>query len=76
MLNQSLLRMLIAVLFLSGCAMPEQIDVTKDWSASKFYSEAKDAMNDGDYEQAIKYYEQTGSALPVWTLSPHKASWM
>ena len=64
MLNHSLLRTLITVLFLSGCALPEQIDVTKDWSANKFYTEAKDAMKDGDYEQAIKYYEKLESRYP------------
>jgi outer membrane protein assembly factor BamD len=64
MLNPSLWRTLIAVLFLSGCSMPEQIDVTKDWSANKFYSEAKDAMNEGDYEQAIKYYEKLEARYP------------
>ena len=64
MLNQTLLRTLIAVLFLSGCAMPEQVDVTKDWSANKFYSEAQDAMKDGDYEQAIKYYEKLEARYP------------
>jgi outer membrane protein assembly factor BamD len=64
MLNSPLLRTLIAVLVLSGCSMPEQIDVTKDWSANKFYTEAKDAMNDGDYEQAIKYYEKLEARYP------------
>jgi outer membrane protein assembly factor BamD len=64
MLNSSLLRTLIAALLLSGCAMPEQIDVTKDWSANKFYSEAKDAMKDADYEQAIKYYEKLEARYP------------
>ncbi len=59
-----LLRPLIAALFLTGCAMPEQIDPTKDWSASKFYSEAKDAMDDGDYEQAIKHYEGLEARYP------------
>ncbi len=59
-----LLRSLIAVLFLAGCAMPEQIDKTKDWSASQFYSEAKSALNDGDYEQAIKYYEGLEARYP------------
>ena len=64
MLNSPLLRTLIVVLLLSGCSMPEQIDVTKDWSANKFYTEAKDAMNDGDYEQAIKYYEKLEARYP------------
>jgi outer membrane protein assembly factor BamD len=64
MLNPTLLRTLIAVLFLSGCSLPKQIDMTKDWSANKFYSEAKDAMNEGDYEQAIKYYEKLEARYP------------
>ncbi len=59
-----LLRSLIAVLLLAGCAMPEQIDKTKDWSASQFYSEAKSARDDGDYEQAIKYYEGLEARYP------------
>ena len=62
-INQ-LLRPLIAVLFLSGCAMPEQADKTKDWSASKFYSEAKESMDNGDYEQAIKYFEGLEARYP------------
>lgn len=44
--------------------MPDQVDKTKDWSASKFYSEAKGAMQDGDYEQAIKYYEGLEARYP------------
>jgi len=64
MLNQPLLRTLVVLLLLSGCSMPEQIDLTKDWSASKFYSEAKDAMKDADYEQAIKYYEKLEARYP------------
>lgn len=64
MLTQKPLRVLIVVLLLSACAMPEQIDVTKDWSASKFYSEAKSALQDGDYEQAIKYYEKLEARYP------------
>jgi outer membrane protein assembly factor BamD len=64
MFSQPLLRIIIVVLFLSGCALPGQIDVTKDWSASKFYSEAKDAMNNGDYEQAIEYYEKLEARYP------------
>lgn len=49
----------------SGCSLiPDQIDVTENWSASKFYSEAKKALSEGDYEEAIKYYEQLESRFP------------
>lgn len=59
-----LLRILLPLLLLAGCAMPKQIDMTKDWSASKFYSEAKAALQDGDYQQAIKYYEGLEARYP------------
>ena len=52
-------------LFLSGCSLiPDQIDTTKDWSASKFYSEAKKSLSEGDFEEAIKYYEQLEARFP------------
>jgi len=44
--------------------LPEPTDETKDWSASKIYSEAKSAMNEADYENAIKYYEMLESRYP------------
>ncbi len=64
----SIVRILPALLLLllaSGCSLlPEQIDVTKDWSASKLYSEAKAALDGGDYETAIKYYESLEARYP------------
>lgn len=49
----------------SGCSLiPDQIDETENWSASKFYSEAKSALTSGDYEGAIKYYELLESRFP------------
>ncbi|MGD9000459.1 MAG: outer membrane protein assembly factor BamD [Granulosicoccaceae bacterium] len=56
---------LLATFMLSGCSLiPEQIDTTKDWSASKFYAEAKKALGEGDYEEAIKYYEILEARYP------------
>ncbi|CAK0753165.1 Outer membrane protein assembly factor BamD [Gammaproteobacteria bacterium] len=60
----------IMVLFLlmtaGGCALlPDEIDETKDWSANKLYSEAKSALDDGSYEQAIKYYEKLNARYPL-----------
>ncbi|MEW8027027.1 MAG: outer membrane protein assembly factor BamD [Candidatus Thiodiazotropha sp.] len=51
-------------LLLSGCSMPDQIDVTKNWSASQFYSEAKSALMDGDYDEAIKHYNGLQARFP------------
>jgi len=56
---------IIASLMLSGCSLvPKQIDVTKNWSASKFYSEGKKALAEGDFEEAIQYYEQLEARFP------------
>ncbi|CAK0740860.1 Outer membrane protein assembly factor BamD [Gammaproteobacteria bacterium] len=64
----SVLRPLLALLWLAmagGCALlPDEIDQTKDWSANKLYSEAKSALTDGSYEQAIKLYEKLDSRYP------------
>ena len=59
----------IAVLFLAtlvaGCGLlPEVKDETIGWSANKLYTEAKDAMSDGGYAQAIKYFEKLESRYP------------
>ncbi len=56
---------LIVIGVLSACASPpEQEDETRDWSASKFYSEAKAAMADGNYQTAIRYFEGLEARYP------------
>ncbi len=58
---------LILVLFLGvvGCSLlPETKDETIGWSAQRLYSSAKSAMNDGDYEKAIEYYESLEARYP------------
>jgi len=55
----------LALLFMAACSLlPDKVDETKDWSASKFYSEAKSALNDGNYETAIKYFESLEARYP------------
>lgn len=50
---------------LAGCGLlPAQVDETSSWTAQKLYTEAKDAMNDGGYDKAIKYYEKLESRYP------------
>ncbi len=52
-------------LMLSACGlMPEQIDETAAWSASKLYSEARAESSSGNYEKAIKYYEKLETRYP------------
>ena len=56
---------LLLTLFAAGCGLlPEQIDETQGWSASKLYSEAKAAMGDGAYDKAVKYFEKLEARFP------------
>ncbi|HEY9198114.1 MAG TPA: outer membrane protein assembly factor BamD [Gammaproteobacteria bacterium] len=57
--------LLVILGFLGGCSLlPEQIDETKDWSAQKLYSEAKSALGESDWEQAIDLYEKLEARYP------------
>ena len=56
------------VLLLSACGLfPEKVDETKNWSAAKLYSEARDEMTAGGYEKAIKLFETLESRYPFGT---------
>lgn len=53
------------VLSLAGCGLlPEVQDETKGWSAQKLYTSAKENLNEGNYEKAIKYYETLEARYP------------
>lgn len=54
---------LIAVSLLSACASL-QSDPTADWSAARLYSEAKDQLENGNYEQSINYFETLEARYP------------
>lgn len=50
---------------LAGCGLlPDQIDETKSWSASKIYSEAKDYVGSGDFTRAIELLEKLEARFP------------
>ena len=56
---------LFLALCLSACGLlPDQIDETKGWSASKLYSEAKSELAGSNYEKAIKLYEKLELRYP------------
>ncbi len=60
-----ILALLMLAATLAGCGLlPEQIDETRNWSAAKLYSEAKDATSNGDYDKAIKLYESLEARYP------------
>lgn len=55
----------LIVLLLGGCGLlPETKDETIKWSADKLYSEAKEAMTDGAYDKAVKYFEKLEARYP------------
>lgn len=57
--------LLSAALALGGCGLlPEVKDETAGWSAQKIYSEAKDNLNEGNYERAVKLFETLESRYP------------
>ena len=57
--------LLAAALTLGGCGLlPEVKDETAGWSAQKLYAEAKDNLNDGNYERAVKLFETLESRYP------------
>jgi outer membrane protein assembly factor BamD len=54
-----------ALLALGGCGLlPEVKDETSGWSAQKLYAEAKDNLNSGNYERAVKLFESLESRYP------------
>ncbi|HNH24078.1 MAG TPA: outer membrane protein assembly factor BamD, partial [Accumulibacter sp.] len=56
---------LFVVTLLTGCSLlPEGKDETAGWSANKLYAEAKEALNEGLYPKAIKYFEKLESRYP------------
>ncbi|MFC5474217.1 outer membrane protein assembly factor BamD [Paraherbaspirillum soli] len=68
---QKRLSRLAAVAFalsLSACGLlPDKVDETANWSAPRLYSEAKDELNSGGYDKAIKYFEKLESRYPFGT---------
>ncbi|MGN6389814.1 MAG: outer membrane protein assembly factor BamD [Burkholderiaceae bacterium] len=59
---------LACVIGLSGCGLlPDKIDETANWSASKLYAEARDEFDSGNYEKAISYFEKLESRYPFGT---------
>jgi outer membrane protein assembly factor BamD len=52
-------------LLLSACgSIGEKSDETKGWSPEKLYAAAKEELQAGGYEKAIKYYEKLESRYP------------
>jgi outer membrane protein assembly factor BamD len=48
----------------TACGTKEEVDPTADWSAEKFYLEARAQLDDANYLTAIEYYETLESRFP------------
>ncbi len=60
-----ILSVLLLFATLSACGLfPTDEDKTRDWSASKFYSEASAALQGDDYSKAIELYEKLEARYP------------
>ena len=56
---------LLVSTLVGGCGLlPAVVDETANWSAQKLYTEAKSSMGDGNYDQAIKYFEKLEARYP------------
>jgi outer membrane protein assembly factor BamD len=56
---------LLLATLINGCGLlPETKDETIGWSANRLYTEAKESLNDGSYDKAIKYFEKLESRFP------------
>ena len=53
-----------AALALGGCATPVEPDETATWSVERLYGEARDAIEERDWAQAIKYLEKLEARFP------------
>ncbi len=54
---------ILACALLFGCGLSD-LDETAGWSATRLYTEAKDELNAGNYQQAIKHYEKLEARFP------------
>lgn len=56
---------LLLLALLAGCASsPDDADETLDWSAERLHLEARNALDSGDYETAIKNLEKLEARFP------------
>lgn len=60
---------LLSGILLNGCSLmeswlPEEVDNTQNWTASKLYAEAKANLAEGEYRTAIELYEKLEARYP------------
>lgn len=62
---QKRLPLLLLISVVSACSTtPADVDETTDWTAEKFFQEAKDALNQGAYQEAIELFNKLEARFP------------
>jgi len=62
--------LLVAAALLAACSSDDnKYDETRDWSAEKLYSRAKEELLAGDYKKAVNYYEKLEARYPYGKLA-------
>ncbi len=57
--------LLALLLTVTACGwLPKEVDNTKNWSADQLYTEGRDQMNSGNYEEAVKYFDRVQARYP------------
>jgi outer membrane protein assembly factor BamD len=60
--------MVLVALLLGGCSYfnfnTKDVDETANWSAQRLYQEAKESLNDGNYQRAVRYFERLEARYP------------
>lgn len=56
--------LLISIIGSFGCSNKKEDDPTAGWSASRIYTTAKDYLDSGNYEDAVKYFESLEARYP------------
>ena len=55
----------LVIFSLIGCSyFDEKEDPTKDWDADRLYAEAKGTLDQGNYTQSVKFYQQLEARYP------------
>lgn len=64
MRNLLVILLLVSIIGTFGCSGKKGDDPTEGWSASRIYNTAKNYLDSGNYEDAVKYFEALEARYP------------